>query len=100
SFRRRMLRSGRISFGQTSLQCTVRNLSEGGACLQLESTFGVTSEFAFELIGTTTRPCKVRWLNGMKMGVQFQYDRRPVADDIPGSGPFQRADRNRASEWK
>jgi hypothetical protein len=72
SSRRRLLKSGRISFGQAAVPCTVRNLSEGGACLQLDSTFGIPPQFEIELIDVPARRCKIRWLNETKMGVQFQ----------------------------
>jgi hypothetical protein len=36
--RRRILKSGKILLGRRQVQCTVRNLSEIGACLVVQTT--------------------------------------------------------------
>lgn len=41
----RMLKSGKILLGKHAVPCTVRNLSETGACLQVQTTTGIPSEF-------------------------------------------------------
>jgi hypothetical protein len=38
--RRRLLKSGKILLGRDPIPCTVRNLSETGACLQVQTTVG------------------------------------------------------------
>lgn len=45
--RRRTLFSGKIIFNQQSsiLNCIVRNLSESGACLEIDSQVGVPDQF-------------------------------------------------------
>ena len=53
--RNRTLKSGRIVFndGQSVIDCIVRNLSDSGACLQVNSTAGIRQ--AFELFVGRTR---------------------------------------------
>jgi|ERR1700692_434924 hypothetical protein len=72
SARLRMLKSGKIMLGKASVPCTVRNLSDGGACLQVQSTYGLPSAFEFILDDRPPRPCKVVWLDATTVRVQFQ----------------------------
>jgi hypothetical protein len=45
--RRRVLKTGQIAFSDKvpKLECTVRNLSETGACLQVSTTVGMPASF-------------------------------------------------------
>lgn len=70
--RARMLKSGKILLGKTSVPCTVRNISRGGACLQVQSTYGLPSAFEFILDDKAARPCKVVWLDATTVRVEFQ----------------------------
>jgi PilZ domain-containing protein len=72
SARLRMLKSGKILLGKAAVPCTVRNLSEGGACLQLQSTYGLPSAFDFALDDKPPRHCKVVWLDATTVRVEFQ----------------------------
>jgi hypothetical protein len=67
-----MLKSGKIVLGARTVACTVRNLSETGACLEIDSIFGVPTTFEFVLPERFRRACRVVWSNGSRMGVQFQ----------------------------
>jgi len=40
-----MLKSGKILLGKHAVPCAVRNLSETGAGLQVQTTTGIPSEF-------------------------------------------------------
>jgi len=70
--RLRMLKSGKILLGKASVPCTVRNISPGGACLQVQSTYGLPAAFDFALDDKPARPCRVVWLDATTMRVQFQ----------------------------
>ena len=72
SSRLRMLKSGRILLGKAAVPCTVRNLSDGGACLQVQSTYGLPSAFEFAIDDKPPRTCKVIWLDATTLRVQFQ----------------------------
>ena len=70
--RRRVLKTGQIAFSDKvpKLECTVRNLSETGACLQVSTTHGMPT--AFDLIVEGVRhACKIVWRTDTRLGVAF-----------------------------
>jgi hypothetical protein len=73
--RHRTLKAGRIVFNHrfSVISCTVRNLSEGGACLQVATTVGVPDRFdlAIEPDGLQ-RACDVAWRTEDRVGVAFR----------------------------
>jgi hypothetical protein len=69
--RGRMLKSGKILLGKAFVPCAVRNLSDTGACLQVQTTYGIPGTFQFKLDDQPPRACKVAWLDGTKIGIQF-----------------------------
>jgi hypothetical protein len=70
--RSRVLKSGTISFGGGSIDCTVRNLSPSGASLQVASPVGVPPSFTL-IIETDhfIRRCHSVWRNATRIGVAF-----------------------------
>jgi hypothetical protein len=84
SSRRRLLKSGSIFLGKRKVPCTVRNLSDTGACLEVQTTVGIPSIFPF--LGPTgvMQSCKVVWRNDTKMGVKFG-DEQPAWPTADGS---------------
>ena len=68
----RMLKSGKIFLGSRSVPCTVRNLSATGACLQVQTTYGIPATFKLAIADEQRRACKIAWFNDTKLGVQFQ----------------------------
>jgi hypothetical protein len=72
STRKRTLKAAKILLGKASVPCTVRDLSEGGACLQLQSTFGIPAVFDVSFDDRKPRACKVLWLNETQVRVQFR----------------------------
>ena len=73
--RHRTLKTGQIVFNHRTsvISCTVRNLSDAGACLQVASSVGVPNSFdlTIELDGSS-RPCNVTWRSEQRIGVAFQ----------------------------
>jgi hypothetical protein len=71
--RLRTLKSGKIVFNQKSsvLDCTIRNLSRSGACLQVVDPTGVPQNFDL-LVGGVSRACQISWRSGTRIGVIFQ----------------------------
>jgi PilZ domain len=55
------------------LACTIRNISLGGACLELDG--GVAIPEVFDLIPTQSdaRTCRVMWRAKDRVGVAFQH---------------------------
>jgi hypothetical protein len=70
--RTRVLKTGKILLGSHVVPCTVRNLSETGACLEVQTTYGIPTVFEFVLPSQPPRTCKVVWLGDTKLGVLFQ----------------------------
>ena len=72
--RRRSLKGGKIVFNQRSsvISCSIANLSETGACLEVQSTLGVPNLFELKFEpGGEWRTCQVTWRNPQRIGVTF-----------------------------
>lgn len=72
--RLRTLKGGKITFNNhgSVIDCTVRNLSDTGACLQVHSPIGIPDEFNLVLdSGRKSRPCRVAWRSPTQIGVAF-----------------------------
>ena len=79
--RMRMLKSGKILLGSHAVPCTVRNLSDTGACLEVQTTVGIPSMFEFVMPSQPPRTCKVVWLGETRMGVHFQISAVPTGEE-------------------
>ncbi len=72
SRRTRVLKSGNISFGGGTISCTIRNVSETGAQLAVESPLGIPTEFTLVIPSDgVSRACGVIWRSGNRIGVRF-----------------------------
>lgn len=74
SSRRRTLFSGKIIFKQHSsvFNCIVWNLSETGACLEIESLVGIPDQFELLVEGADIRAdYRVIWRRGKRIGVSL-----------------------------
>src|ERR1700723_687946 len=82
--RTRVSRNAKIIVPRRSpvIYCTVENITGGGACLKLASTFSVpeTFDLTFEH-GRTRRSCRVVWRTNNKLGVGFGSP-PPRAEDL------------------
>lgn len=71
--RRLVINMALIRFGEMSICCTVRNLSEEGAALDVGSPVGIPDQFT--LIAVTQKKkvysCKVVWRSKRRVGVAF-----------------------------
>ena len=73
--RHKVLQGGKISFHHlmTSTECTVRNLSNSGACLVVTSQVGIPDDFDLVLDSDhSVKRCHVEWRAGTRMGVSFR----------------------------
>ena len=72
--RHKTLKGGKIAFSalSASIDCVVRNLSDTGACLIVESPLGVPNRFDLVVNGERdARKCTVAWRSDKKIGVAF-----------------------------
>ena len=70
--RRQVLDMGLIRFGEMSVSCVLRDLSDAGAALDVGPQSGIPNHFA--LIALSSKKiysCKVVWRNGRRIGVAF-----------------------------
>jgi hypothetical protein len=72
SLRRRVLKGARIAFADEGIACTVRNLSETGAGLDVPNALGLPPSFmlVIERDGFMRR-CHPVWCNDRRVGVAF-----------------------------
>ena len=72
--RRRLLKAGRIAFGGgAAFDCTVRNLSETGAALEVISPVGIPDHFTLVIEADHIHvPCRVVWRKQTRIGVHFE----------------------------
>jgi hypothetical protein len=70
--RHRVLKAGTIEFGGGAIDCTVRNLSNTGAALEVSNQIGIPEKFALVVPGDGLHlPCHVVWRKGCRIGVTF-----------------------------
>ena len=73
SQRQRVLKAGKIMFNRgAGIDCTVRNLSKAGACLDVASPLGIPDDFIL-LIGSeqVQHRCHITWRREKRIGVDF-----------------------------
>jgi hypothetical protein len=77
--RRRVLKGGRIVFNNktSTIDCTARNISDGGAMLLIPNPLGVPDSFLLFVGEDPPRSCTVRWRSATAIGVSF--DERAVS---------------------
>ena len=70
--RRRVLKAGMIVFPGGTFSCMVRNLSEQGAALDLETLIAIPHDFTLVIPTEGARYfCQGVWRNGGRIGVAF-----------------------------
>jgi hypothetical protein len=77
--RQRVLKSGKIIFagGSFSVDCTIRNMSDTGARLQVPTTVPIPDRFSLvDVQARIQRVAKVAWRKGDLIGVRF-YPPKP-----------------------
>lgn len=69
--RRTALKSGRIVHPGGSVECKLRNISDGGARLELSGQQLLPHTFELHVAGMPARQCSLRWAKDNLVGVQF-----------------------------
>lgn len=81
----RTLRGGKILLHHKNsvIDCTVRNLSPDGACLQVASVIGIPVEFDLAIDGEDgARLCRVIWQSETRLGISFKNEPSNVDSTI------------------
>ena len=71
--RRRVLKAGSINSGGGSISCTVRDISDTGAAIEVESPLYIPDRFQTDRSQTDNlnRSCHVVWRKERRIGVAF-----------------------------
>jgi hypothetical protein len=71
--RKRVLKTAFIVISEKmpKLECTVRNISDTGAALQVSATFGISTHFDV-IIDGVRHHCRSVWRTDTKIGVAFE----------------------------
>jgi hypothetical protein len=78
--RRRVLKAGSISFGGGAFDCTVRNISDTGAALEVVTPLFIPDKFTLIVPSDgLSRPCSVVWRRERRIGVTFDWQWKPAA---------------------
>jgi hypothetical protein len=74
SIRHRVFKAGIIAFNRAGgISCTVRNISEGGACLDVASPLGIPVDFDLYIESERrTLACHLVWKSERRIGVSFR----------------------------
>jgi hypothetical protein len=73
--RHRTLKGGKICLQNlwSTIDCVVRDLSEGGAGLVVESQAGIPEHFKLAISNSSIiRPCRLAWRSANRLGVSFE----------------------------
>ena len=86
--RGRVLLSGKVifNFGQSTIDCTVRRITDEGATIEVESGLGVPDTFQLSVASEgTVQPCKLVWRSEKQIGVKFTSHQTDEPADLEES---------------
>ena len=70
--RYRVFKGGTITFENSGIACTVRNMSDGGAAIDLESPVILPQSFTLSISRDNfARNCRAVWRNDKRIGLAF-----------------------------
>ena len=71
--RKKVFKNGKITFGGSVIDCTVRNQTVYGALLEVESPLGIPRHFVLDIaVDHLRRKCEVAWMKEKRLGVVFR----------------------------
>ncbi len=91
--RQRVLLAGRLVYGDAhlTLDCAIRDLSDGGARIRLASPVLLPAQvWLIEVRSATAFSCEVAWRRAPEFGVKFLERRDLRADAAPELKPLKR----------
>ncbi len=81
--RSNVFKKGSISFGGSTIDCMVRNLSATGALLDVETPLGIPKRFTLVVAADSfSGECRVVWVREKRLGVRFDPPARRPGDGI------------------
>src|ERR1700722_9990372 len=92
----RTLLPGKVisNFGQSTIDCVVRRISDHGATISVESPLGIPRHFHLHIPDEgAPRPCKVLWQSDREIGIEFEIaDTASPESAVHPAQPERRAD--------
>ena len=92
----RTLLAGKVisNFGQSTIDCVVRRISDHGATISVESPLGIPRHFHLHIPDEgAPRPCKVLWQSDREIGIEFEIaDTASPESAVHPAQPERRAD--------
>jgi hypothetical protein len=71
--RHRVLKAAKIEFGGSVIDCSIRNISDTGAALEVESPLGIPERFTLIIMADKQRlACHVVHRKEKRLGVAFE----------------------------
>jgi len=72
--RHRVFKGGMIAFADNGIACTVRNMSEGGAAIDLEAAVTLPQSFTLSITcDNIVRNCRPVWRSDKRIGLAFVH---------------------------
>lgn len=68
----RALFAGKINFGQSTMNCIVLQITDGGAIVELDDPRGVPERLHLSFGDNSPRSCKQQWQSGKQLGLAFE----------------------------
>ena len=66
------------NYGQSTIDCVVRRISDDGATVEVENSLGIPELFHLAIAGErNSRPCKLVWQSDKQLGLTFE-DEHPL----------------------
>ena len=70
--RHRVFKGGTITFENSGIACTVRNMSEGGAAIDLDTSVTLPQSFTLSITRDNfVRNCRTVWRSDRRIGLAF-----------------------------
>src|SRR4249919_2550491 len=81
------------NYGQSTIDCTVRRISDTGAVIEVESVIGIPEHFHLLIPGEgDPQPCRRSWQSEKQIGLVFETVELAGAETQTGSGEERGAD--------
>lgn len=75
------------NYGQSTIDCVVRRISDDGASVEVENSLGIPELFHLLIVGEgNPRPCKLVWQSDKQLGLTFEDEHsltKAAADTLP-----------------
>src|SRR4051794_16712340 len=76
-----------FNFGQSSIDCIVRRISEGGATVELESVLDIPDSFQLSIPSEEkVLACRLKWRSDRQIGATFEAGRAPDKQSAERNG--------------